>query len=239
MLARGNLTDQPAASQMNSVIWDHELAAKARKWAGKYKFSHNPDTTVVLELSCKDIRTFVNGHNNRRLMLARGNLTDQPAASQMNSVIWDHELAAKARKWAGKYKFSHNPDTTVASGRFTTGENIYKVSSTDPNYQIKMDDALEAWFEEHKDYEYGPLSKDDFDSSGPAVGHYTQMVWSNSVYIGCGVSQRTENGGKVYYVVCNYGPSGNYLGQRPYKSGSASNALKCPNNCSKPYGNRC
>ncbi|CAG9559952.1 unnamed protein product [Danaus chrysippus] len=109
-------------------------------------------------------------------MIARGNLTDQPAASQMNSVVWDNELAAKARKWAGKYKFSHNPDRTVASGRFGTGENIYKVSSTNPNFQIKLDDALEAWFGEHKDYEYGPLSKDDFDSSRPAVGHYTQKL---------------------------------------------------------------
>ncbi|KAJ0009824.1 hypothetical protein Pint_34067 [Pistacia integerrima] len=48
---------------------------------------------------------------------------------------------------------------------------------------------------------------------GKVCGHYTQVVWRNSVRIGC-AKVRCNNGGT--FIGCNYAPPGNYVGQKPY-----------------------
>ncbi|XP_045497492.1 venom allergen 5.02-like [Colias croceus] len=190
-------------------------------------------------LPCRKIRTIVNGHNQRRLQLAEGRVHKQPAASEMKYMIWDEELAAKASKWASRNKFEHNPDRTIGSNRFTTGENIYWQGSTDKNLKFNPENALNSWFNEHKDYTYGPLTSEQMQSK-KMVGHYTQMVWSDSVYIGCGLSSEQKDGWIYYYFVCNYGPSGNYLGEKPYPSGTPSGHLTCSiDDCKLPSGDKC
>ncbi|CBI25105.3 unnamed protein product, partial [Vitis vinifera] len=46
-----------------------------------------------------------------------------------------------------------------------------------------------------------------------ACGHYTQVVWRNSVRLGCA---RVQCNNGWWFVTCNYDPPGNYVGQRPY-----------------------
>lgn len=60
------------------------------------------------------------------------------------------------------------------SGRFTTGENIYWYSTTASSHKLNADDALEAWFNEHKDFSFGAIKWEDFGGS-KQVGHYTQV----------------------------------------------------------------
>lgn len=43
--------------------------------------------------------------------------------------------------------------------------------------------------------------------------HYTQVVWRDSVYLGC-AKVNCYNGGS--FVICSYDPPGNYEGDRPY-----------------------
>jgi pathogenesis-related protein 1 len=43
--------------------------------------------------------------------------------------------------------------------------------------------------------------------------HYTQIVWKNTIGIGC-ARARCENGGDI--AVCQYDPAGNVQGQKPY-----------------------
>ncbi|XP_045765701.1 venom allergen 5-like [Maniola jurtina] len=194
----------------------------------------------VLELTCSQIREFVDGHNIRRLQLARGEVPNQPAASEMRLMVWDEELAAKAADWASNNRFAHNPDRTVASRRFTTGENIYYAGNSDMDWQLNIDSALEAWFIEYEDFEFGPLTPGHFRNSDKPIGHYTQMAWWNTVYIGCGISENFEDDMKVYYVVCNYGPPGNYMRQAPYKAEGASDELTCiGDQCDNEYGSEC
>ncbi|XP_041970898.1 venom allergen 5-like [Aricia agestis] len=194
----------------------------------------------VIDLSCGQIEKFVKGHNARRLRLARGQVPKQPAADDMKYIIWDDELAGKAAKWASNNKFQHNPDRTVPSGRFGTGENIFWSASNNPAYEVDLDSVMDSWFNEYKDYTYGPLQITDFTNREKQIGHYTQMAWANTIYVGCGISvYNTDNGFKNYLVVCNYGPTGNYLGQTPYKrSDKGKKKLKCGvENClSKMYG---
>ena len=191
----------------------------------------------LLKLSCKEIRQFVDGHNSRRLQLAKGSVPNQPAASQMLSVVWDKELATKAARWASNNMFKHNPNKKVPSGKFeAVGENIYYYSTTDRSHVFTPESSMASWFDEHYLYTYGELKPSDFAKSKP-IGHYTQMVWSNSTHIGCGVSQYAQNGYTKFLVVCNYGPAGNYLDQTPYPAGRPAGHLTCGvKDCHRPYG---
>ncbi|CAH8606389.1 unnamed protein product [Dicrocoelium dendriticum] len=49
------------------------------------------------------------------------------------------------------------------------------------------------------------------------------MVWATTTHVGCAVVDCRGRPGFVYdtAIVCNYGPSGNLIGARPYTAGSA------------------
>jgi pathogenesis-related protein 1 len=47
-------------------------------------------------------------------------------------------------------------------------------------------------------------------------GHFTQVIWKATQLVGCGKAQGTPQKGGSTYIVCNYYPSGNYAGQKPY-----------------------
>ncbi|XP_045514068.1 venom allergen 5-like [Pieris brassicae] len=185
------------------------------------------------ELSCRHIREFVDRHNYWRLKLAKGEIPNQPAASEMKYIIWDEELAAKAAQWASNNEYKHNPDKSVGSNRFFTGENIFSTASTDLSYKFEPRSVVDSWFSEHKYFKYGAL-----EDSGKKISDYPQVAWSDSIYLGCGVSKEYKNGWLNYYVVCNYGPTGN-LGRAPYPAGQPSGQLVCANDCSRFYGDKC
>lgn len=63
--------------------------------------------------------------------------------------------------------------------------------------------SLVCRYNEIKDYSY---NNPTFSGS---TGHFTQVVWKNCSEIGIGVANR--NG--TTYVVCNYNPHGNVMGQ--------------------------
>ncbi len=52
-------------------------------------------------------------------------------------------------------------------------------------------------------------------ASGAACGHYTQMVWGKTRYLGCGWARCPDWGWDDIYLVCNYAQAGN-TGGTPY-----------------------
>lgn len=83
-----------------------------------------------------------------------------------------------------------------------------------------MEDLMQLWYDEVEYYDYATG-----DCSTWPCGHYTQIVWSSSREIGCAwayCSNMTKSDIiNANYLVCNYGPTGNYVGQKPYKTGQA------------------
>ena len=70
--------------------------------------------------------------------------------------------------------------------------------------------------------------------SGGGHLHYTQMLWADTEYVGCGVSQYRDGSWYRNYVVCHYGPKGNWLGNPVYEIGEPCS--RCPagyNKCSQ------
>jgi len=84
------------------------------------------------------------------------------------------------------------------------GENIYSDSDS-IDLGVK---AVDAWYNEMK---YFQLDDNENDISGKQeMFHMTQLLWRPSSKIGVGVSKSPRGG---YFVVVNYDPRGNYIGQ--------------------------
>ena len=69
-------------------------------------------------------------------------------------------------------------------------------------------DVVKLWVNEKANYDYNSNS-----CVGGECLHYTQVVWRNSVRLGC-AKVRCNNGGT--FIGCNYDLPGNYVGQKPY-----------------------
>lgn len=54
-------------------------------------------------------------------------------------------------------------------------------------------------------------------STRQKVGHYSQMVWANTTLVGCGTSEYDITDIRMVMIVCNYAPTGNYLGEEYYE----------------------
>lgn len=44
-----------------------------------------------------------------RSTVAQGRVPNQPGAENMQEMVWDNELAAKAQQWANQCTFEHDP----------------------------------------------------------------------------------------------------------------------------------
>ncbi len=111
---------------------------------------------------------------------------------------WSSKLAVFAQKWAdtllAKNWSIHNPNSPY-------GENIF-ISGTGSTPSM----AVKEWASESRDYLYST------NSCKTDCGHYTQMVWRNTMRVGCGVARNARR--EIW--VCSYDPPGNYRGEWPY-----------------------
>lgn len=153
-----------------------------------------------------------------------------PPAANMLEMKWNPALSTAAQRWADECRGLVHDNAT---GRYLddlgqSGQNIFITTRrTLWNFPIRM------WFMEIKDYKYG----DDQGNDHHAIGHFTQMVWASTHQVGCGVSHCTGGkgplGGDFYTYVCNYAPTGNFMGRlgHPYVAGKPCSM--CKNHCSR------
>lgn len=140
---------------------------------------------------------FVDAHNRARASVS------PPASPALPPVRWSEELAASARAWAQRCEFRHSESDY--------GENL--AARTD-----RADPAaiVESWAVEAQHYDH----RRNRCASGEVCGHYTQVVWRDSVTIGCAVERCSGGGpfggGEWFMSVCNYAPPGNWKGEPPY-----------------------
>ncbi|XP_044259009.1 venom allergen 3 homolog [Tribolium madens] len=148
-------------------------------------------------------------HNKLRQLIRKGQIKEQPRAIKMHRLKWDNGLAKQAQKIANTCKFKH---VEVKDERFGVGQNLYLWSSTAPEKGFNGTAAVYSWFGEYKLYKYPHYKKES--------GHYTQVVWADTKYVGCGYTYYKAKKGEFKYhklFVCNYGPAGNVVGEAPYK----------------------
>ncbi|KAK8763621.1 Golgi-associated plant pathogenesis-related protein 1-like [Amblyomma americanum] len=86
------------------------------------------------------------------------------------------------------------------------GENLFMSWSSDMNKPIHGKQAVDSWYNEIKDYDYG---RPGFSSK---TGHFTQVVWKKSKYLGTGVARGRKG---AVFIVSVYDPRGNFMGRFP------------------------
>lgn len=122
---------------------------------------------------------------------------------------WNAELANMASCWADLKAYGHSEEHFVASG-----ENIAR-GIGDPCYSSPMEgmkNGVYSFLDEDRNWAQNPhLSEAD--------GHWTQIVWKDTRFVGCAVSQRkhftpesVQEEKASMYIVCEYYPAGNVEG---------------------------
>ncbi|XP_061078087.1 cysteine-rich secretory protein LCCL domain-containing 2 [Conger conger] len=159
----------------------------------------------------------------------------QPPASNMERMVWDEDLEASAASWSQECRWEHGPEDLLMS----IGQNlaVHWGRYRSPAYHVQ------AWYDEAKDYTYPypeectPWCPDH--CKGPMCTHYTQLVWATTTRVGCAVHvcPKMDVWGEIWensvYLVCNYSPKGNWIGEAPYKHGRPCS--QCP----PSYGGGC
>ena len=111
---------------------------------------------------------------------------------------WSAKVAAAAQKWANTLRdkgcrFGHDNRTSY-------GENL---AFFRPTGRVDGAGAVAGWYQEIDSYDF---KKPGFSME---TGHFTQLVWTATTELGCGVV--SCGGGEIW--VCRYNPPGNYRGQ--------------------------
>jgi len=123
-------------------------------------------------------------------------------------MTWHEGAAATARAWVAGCNFAHNPGL---GGMY--GENIYAAYNQRPSATA----VVESWASEARNYDLMTNT-----CRAMACGHYTQIVWRDSVGVGCASkvcdtgSPFGANANPWVMWVCDYAPPGNVVGRRPY-----------------------
>lgn len=87
------------------------------------------------------------------------------------------------------------------------GENLW--ATTNPDAEISS--CVDSWMSES----YSWIENEN--NWYPALGHFSQCLWKDSSQIGCAKGTFTNKDNVTFYfVVCNYNPPGNIIGERPY-----------------------
>jgi len=107
----------------------------------------------------------------------------------------------------------------VSSCVFGDGNGPYGVNTFATALQPPTEEEVTGgWGSEAAFYNYA----DNSCEAGKDCLHYTQMVWRDTVEVGCAMTRCETNspwGNRYpvwYFVVCNYNPPGNVVGVRPY-----------------------
>ncbi|MFS7933498.1 putative CAP domain-containing protein [Helianthus anomalus] len=132
---------------------------------------------------------YLNAHNSARAQVGVGNM------------VWNATVAAYAQSYANQ----RIGDCNLVHSGGPYGENLAEGSGT-----FTGTAAVNLWIDEKRYYDYITNTC----TNGQVCGHYTQVVWCNSIQLGCARVQCTNNG--WWFIICSYYPPGNYPGQAPY-----------------------
>lgn len=172
------------------------------------------------KLTYEDIAKILEQHNGLRRKITEGE-TPLPVAIHLPNLEWNKELAEIAQRWADQCQFKNDLSRDIKT--MTVGQNIAAKPGAD------VSELVATWLAELPNLT--PELVSDFTKSGSdKYDQISQVIWSSTKKIGCGLSTYTmtkdscvENSpcylnSTVSQLVCNYGPSGNVEGESIYKT---------------------
>jgi uncharacterized protein YkwD len=188
--------EQKKVKKVVQLATEHKKVSALK--APKHEKSAIKDNTLnEFELDC------FNRHNHyrRSLVTTKG----EPVVE----LKWRKDLAEKAQIWANKlvqnsiasYGGIGLDHSSAMNWGF--GENLYSTKNGNQTCAC----ATDAWFNEWPLYKNEKIPSGDFSG----YGHYTQLAWPETKYIGCAYGM---NGNNIRFTVCEYDPPGNMMGQK-------------------------
>ena len=155
----------------------------------------SPDviTSGVSELEIKQI---VEKHNALRR---------QEPATDLFKLVWDPEVAVIAEKNTKSCAIVHDKNRRIPSYP-DIGQNLAAGYGS-------WDAAIQVWYDEIQFFKYGEKPED-----WKKIGHYTQVVSSRTIRLGCGFTECSSGYGKYY--ACNYVKGNTFDMARPYTNGT-------------------
>lgn len=121
--------------------------------------------------------------------------------------IEDEELNRMAQNYAEFMATSGKFGPSNAS-EMGLGENIYGLEASYPATSCIVEHILDLWYYEIHNYNFRQPNNQSYSD----VRHFTQMVWSTSIYIGTGYVKVEDGDWFKCYLVCYYRPKGNIVG---------------------------
>ena len=123
-------------------------------------------------------------------------------------MSWDTDLAEAAKSWADHLaatgRFEHSPDELQA---VPAGENLWMGTAG----YYKPENMVGRWIAEKQHFKPGVFPDNSRTGDVQDVGHYTQVIWRQTVRVGCALAKNRED----EYLVCRYKKAGNVIGQAP------------------------
>ncbi|XP_029044439.2 venom allergen 3 homolog [Osmia bicornis bicornis] len=141
----------------------------------------------------------------------KGNPGPQPPASNMQVLFWDSELAEIAQRWANQCNYAY--DTCRHVDRFLVGQTVYSESRY-ASVSTTLSQVVASWYNQVQRMDRKQVPR---LTSTNGVSDYTQLVWAKTNRLGCGKIKYKIGSSMYLYVVCNYGPSGNFLTDPVYE----------------------
>ncbi|KAL7299649.1 hypothetical protein TKK_0007410 [Trichogramma kaykai] len=189
-----------------------------------YTPSANCGRVMTVGLSMEEKKAIVDLHNELRMKVARGEELrgapgPQPAATNMQMLEWDEELAQTAQKWASQCIFQHDQCRDLP--RFQVGQNLAWRGNTSKQgfSQITAEILVKDWYDEVQYYNRNSVHYfNSLYGAGGQTGHYTQLVWAKTNRIGCGAIRNYQGGYYKFTLACNYGPAGNFMNRPVYST---------------------
>jgi len=133
------------------------------------------------------------------------------------ALRWNEELADGAQAWADHLsatgRFEHSPNVP---GKPLEGENIWGGTPG----AFRPEDMIGLWLKEKAYFTPGTFPLNSTTGRPEDVSHYTQLIWSRSGEVGCGISDL----GREEILVCRYSEPGNVRGYDPLAQSKAMSA---------------
>ncbi|XP_017769176.1 PREDICTED: venom allergen 5-like [Nicrophorus vespilloides] len=166
-------------------------------------------------------------HNLYRDKMARGEFSNHflPKTSNMHVLSYDKEAEFIAGCYIKQCIWGHDKTRLTVKGR-NLGQNLYSYSVSVERNTLNcklLRTSLDGWVNNELKF----LNESNAASWGERytflyeAGHLTQVLWSNTKYVGCAMLHSRRNGKAfhVYDVFCDYLPPGNYRNKAMYKKG--------------------
>lgn len=147
----------------------------------------------------------------------------------MKKLKWNDELAMIAQRWANQCPQNHDENRMSPDFDHDPGQNMANIW-TSHQEEVDLQQRIEDWYSEIVHFPSQNVGSFSQDGATGVIGHYTQLVWAETEFIGCGlINYRDQNQPDIsfrYTLVCNYFPSGNWLGEPVYNSGTTASECR-------------